>query len=66
MEEKLWQSLYKLCDETKTRRTGVEYLIKYYQSLGWTEEKAIQYAIDLFQNGTVRQIKLLNEEGKEI
>ena len=44
--EALRNELYEICDKTNTSRTGIEHLIKYYiESLDWTEEKAIEYAI---------------------
>jgi hypothetical protein len=66
MENKREQ-LYKLCDETNTSRSGMDYLVNYYiSSLGWSEEKAIEYAISLFHNGTITQIKLIGKDGKEL
>ena len=45
----------------------MKYLVNYYiTSLGWTEEQAIKYAISLFQNGTVKQIKLFGKDNKQI
>ena len=65
--EALRNELYEICDKTNTSRTGIEHLIKYYiESLGWTEEKAIEYAIGLFHNDTIRQIKLFGKDGEEI
>lgn len=61
------ERLYKLCDETNTSRSGMDYLVNYYiSSLGWSEEKAIEYAISLFHNGTITQIKLIGKDGKEL
>lgn len=66
MENKREQ-LYKLCDETNTSRSGMDYLVNYYiSSLGWSEEKAVEYAISLFHNGTITQIKLIGKDGKEL
>jgi len=66
MENKREQ-LYKLCDETNTSRSGMDYLVNYYiSSLGWSEEKEIEYAISLFHNGTITQIKLIGKDGKEL
>lgn len=65
--EVLRNELYEICDKTNTSSTGIEHLIKYYiESLGWTEEKAIEYAIGLFHNGTIEQIKLFGKDGEEI
>ena len=44
-----------------------KYLVNYYiHSLGWTEEAALIYAIGLFHNDTIRQIKLFGKDGEEI
>ena len=65
--EALRKELYEICDKTNTSRTGIEHLIKYYiESLGWTEDKAIEYAIGLFHNGTIEQIKFIGEGGEEL
>ena len=62
-----YNELYEICDKTNTSRTGIEHLIKYYiESLGWTEEKAIEYAIGLFHNGTIEQIKFIGKDGEEL
>lgn len=65
--KELWDELYKICDETETKRSGMKYLVNYYiTSLGWTEAEAIKYAISLFQNGTIKQIKLFGKDNKQI
>jgi len=65
--EKLRDKLKEICEKTNTSYSGMEYLVKYYISgLHWTEEKAIEYAIGLFHNGTIREIKLLNSDGEEL
>lgn len=59
--------LYKLCDETNTKRSGMDFLVDYYvSSLKWTEEDACRYALGLFKNGTIQAIKILGKDGKEI
>lgn len=63
----LRKELEKTCQETNTRLSGMEFLVNYYiKDLGWSEEKALQYAIDLFQNGTITQIKLIGKDGEEL
>lgn len=65
--KELRELLYKICDETNTRKSGMDYLVNYYiNSLGWTEEEAIKYAIELFKNGTIQQIKFFGEDGEEL
>ena len=62
-EALLRDELYRLCDKHETSREGIDYLIKYYMtSLGWTEEHSLEYAIGLFNNGTIQQIKAFNME----
>lgn len=63
----LKEKLYRICDETKTSRSGMDYLVNYYMTnLGWNEADAINYAIKLFHNGTIQQIKLINKDGEEL
>lgn len=65
--ENIREKLYKICDETQTSRSGMDYLVDYYiNSLGWTEEQAVEYAIGLFKNGTIQQIKLIGKDGEEL
>lgn len=62
----LKKELYRLCKETNTSKDGIDYLVSYYiNSLGWTEEQAVGYAIGLFHNGTIATIKFFNKSGKE-
>ena len=63
----LREKLYKICEETETSKEGMEKLVDYYiKSLGWSEEKAVNYAISLFHKGTIRKIKFLGKDGKEL
>ncbi|MGI6360437.1 MAG: hypothetical protein ACOX02_05315 [Acholeplasmatales bacterium] len=56
--------LYELVDDTNTSRKGIDYLVNYYiTSLGWSEDEAIKYAIKLFEDGVIDEIKVIN--GKE-
>lgn len=65
--EELRQKLKEICEETNTRLSGMEHLVNYYvNSLNWSEEQAIEYAIGLFHNGTIRKIKLLGKDGEEL
>ena len=65
--EELRKELQRICQETNTRISGMEFLVNYYiKGLGWSEEKALQYAIDLFHNGTITQIKLIGKDGEEL
>ena len=66
-EKGLREELYRICDDTKTSRKGIDYLINYYtNSLGWDEKKAIKYTIELFKNGTIEQIKVIGGNGENI
>lgn len=61
------KKLYEMCDITNTSKTGMDYLVDYYiKSLGWSEEEACNYAIGLFKDGTIREIKLIGKDGKEL
>ena len=65
--DELRKKLEKTCIETNTRISGMEFLINYYiKDLGWSEEQALQYAIDLFHNGTIQQIKIIGKDGEEL
>lgn len=53
--------------KTDTRISSMEYLIKYYmESLHWTEIESITYAIGLFKNGTIQQIKFIGKDGETL
>ena len=57
--ETLHEKLMKLCEKHNTNKDGINYLLAYYQrSLKWNEEEAIKYAIGLFENGTIDEIKI--------
>lgn len=65
--EELKVRLAEICKETDTRLSGMEFLINYYtKTLGWTEEQAYEYAIGLFYDGTISQIKLFGKDGEEL
>ena len=61
------KQLYEMCDKTNTSRTGMDHLVSYYiKSLGWNEEEACKYALSLFHDGTITQVKLIGKDGKEL
>jgi len=61
------KTLYRKCDQTQTSKLGIDKLIEYYlNSLKWDEKQACDYALTLFENGTIDQIKVLGKDGKEI
>lgn len=61
------KQLYEMCDKTSTSRTGMDHLVNYYiKSLGWSEEEACKYALSLFHDGNITQIKLIGKDGKEL
>jgi len=63
--KELKTELKEMCEKTNTRYSGIEYLINYYmESLCWTEFEAINYAIGLFKNGTIEQIKVIGKDGE--
>ena len=61
------KQLYEMCDKTNTSRSGMDFLVNYYiKSLDWSEEEACKYALSLFHDGTINQIKLIGKDGKEL
>ena len=61
------EDLKEICKQTNTSFSGIEKLIEYYEkSLHWSKDEAIAYAIGLFNNGTIDQIKVLGQDTKEI
>ena len=60
------KQLYEMCDKTNTNRSRIDHLVNYnIKSLGWSEE-ACKYALSLFHDGTITQIKLIGKDGKEL
>ena len=56
--------LNELIKRTDTSSKGIELLIDYYiKTLGWSKEQAVEYAIRLFENGTIDSIKVINGKG---
>lgn len=63
----LKEKLIKKCKNTNTSIDGINLLLEYYKSsLGWNEEKAINYILKLFENGTIDTIKFIGKDNKEI
>ena len=58
------QKLIKLCKAKGAMIQGIEHLIEYYQkALGWSEPQAVEYAIKLFEDGTIDSIMVISKEG---
>lgn len=57
--QELEQKITHLCDETNTDIKGINTLIRYYSSLGWTKEESYLHIINLFESGVIEQIKVL-------
>ena len=56
----LKEKLAFICQATDTSQKGINLLLEYYQTvLGWNEEKASAYSLELFENGTIDAIKNL-------
>lgn len=65
--EELRTELKDTCEKYETRYSGMEYLVKHYmKSLKWTEKEALEYALKLFHDGTITQIKLIGKDGNEL
>ena len=58
------QKLIELCKAKGAKIQGTEHLIEYYQkALGWSEPQAVEYAIKLFEDGTIDSIMVISMEG---
>lgn len=56
-----------VCEKHDTRYSGMEYLVNYYiKTFRWTEKEALEYALRLFHNGTISQIKVIDKDRKEL
>ncbi len=56
----LKEKLAYICKAADTSQKGINLLLEYYKTvLGWNEEKAIAYTLELFENGTIDTIKNL-------
>ena len=65
--EELKAKLYKTIEETNTSKKGMKILVDYYiKTLGWSEEQAYEYALGLFHDGTITQIKMFGKDGEEL
>ena len=65
--EELRTELKDTCEKYETRYSEMEYLVNHYiKSLKWTEKEALEYALKLFHDGTITQIKLIGKDGNEI
>lgn len=57
--------LFEMCEKTSTSIDGMSTLVDYYiRSLGWSEKQACEYALGLFRNGTIQNIKITFGNGK--
>lgn len=58
------QKLIEFCKAKGAKIKGITHLIEYYQkSLGWSEQQAVEYAIKLFEDGTIDSIMVILKEG---
>lgn len=58
------EKLKELCKAKGAKIQGIEHLIEYYQkSLGWTKQEAIEYALKLFEDGTINAIMVISKKG---
>ena len=60
---KLNDMLKILCTEAGSREAGVEKLLDYYIDVcGWSEDSAVEYVCELFENSTIDMIMSINEK----
>ena len=46
------------CEDTQTSKDGILRLLRYYtDTLGWGMQASLDYVAELFENGTIQQIK---------
>ena len=63
----LKEKLIAKCHETDTSVKGIELLIQMYMHQNkWTEEQSVEYALQLFENGTIEKIKFIGKDNKNI
>ena len=52
--------LQQLISEKNIHKEGIDFLLRYYEeSLHWSHKQAVEYAISLFENGTIDDIKII-------
>lgn len=62
--DELKQKLDQLIRVNDVNKEDIEFLIDYYiRSLGWSYEKAVEYTIELFENGTIDEVKVIGGKG---
>lgn len=62
--DELKQKLDQLIRANDVNKEGIQFLIDYYiRSLGWSYEKAVEYTIELFENGTIDEVKVIGGKG---
>ena len=58
---KLNDTRKELCAETGAREAGIKKLLDYYiESCGWSEDSAVEYVYELFEDGTIDAIMAIN------
>ena len=66
MQEAMNPILEAICEETGTSKEGICRLVRYYtENCGWTEDSAVEYVYELFENGTIVMIKDLGTDGED-
>ena len=65
--EELNNQLKEMCERNGLKLESFQNLKDFYtQQLKWSEEQAIEYIINLFDNGTIKLIQTLkNQEGEQ-
>lgn len=63
---KLNETLKELCAETGAHEAGVEKLLDYYiEGCGWSEDSAVEYVYELFENGTIDTLMMFSGKQKD-
>ena len=62
MEKKLNTILAAMCEKTGASEEGIRKLVDYYiKGCGWTEDRAVEYVYELFENGTIAAIMTIGK-----
>ena len=60
---KLNDTLKELCAEAGASEAGIERLLDYYMDgCGWSEDSAVEYVYELFENGTIDALMMISEK----
>lgn len=57
-QPRTYEQVMQYCEDTQTSKDGILRLLRYYtETLGWGMQASLDYVAELFENGTIQQIK---------